>query len=70
MYTFIISLGRYFASSKKRDLSSKQSEAGDDTQKMRKDSSTTSFLENEDVFLEGLKSDDCRSSLANCFKNI
>ena len=30
---FIISLARYFASSKKRDLSCEQSEAGDDTKK-------------------------------------
>ena len=65
-----MSLPRYFASSKKRDLSSERSEAGDDTKKMREDSSTTSFSENDDAFLEGLKSDDCRSILANCFKNI
>ena len=30
-----MSLGRYFANLKKRDLSSKQSEAGDDTKKKR-----------------------------------
>ena len=65
-----MSLARYFASSKKRDLSNEQSEAGDDTKKMREDSSTTSFSGNDDVFLEGLKSDDFRSILANCFKNI
>ena len=61
---------KIFASSKKRDLNSEQSEAGDDTKKMREDSSTTSFSENDDVFQEGLKSDDCRRILANCFKNI
>ena len=49
---------------------SEQSEAGDDTKKKREDSSTTSFSENDDVFLEGLKSDDFRSILANCFQNI
>ena len=49
---------------------SEQSEAGDDTKKMRIDSLTTSFSENDHVFLEGLKSDDCCSILANCFKNI
>ena len=65
-----MSLTRYFASSKKRVLSSEQSEAGDDTKKKREDSSTTSFSENGDVFLEGLKSDGCRSILANYFKNI
>ena len=66
-----MSLTKYFASSKKRDLSSDQSEAGDDTKKKkREDSSTTSFSENDDVSLEGLKSDDCRSILTNCFKNI
>ena len=36
--------------------------------KLREDSSTTSFSEN--VFLEGLKSDDCRSTLVICFTNI
>ena len=52
-----MSLGRYFASSKKRDLSNEQSEAGDYAtkkakKKMRKGSSTTSFSENDDTFLE------------------
>ena len=65
-----MSLSRYFANSKKRDLSSELSQAGDDTKKMREDSSTTTFSENDDVFHKGLKSDDCRSILANCFKNI
>ena len=36
-----MSLARYFASSKKRDLSSEQLEAGDDMKKIREDSSTT-----------------------------
>ena len=65
-----MNLSRYFASSKKRDLSSKQSQAGDDTKKVREDSSNTSFSENYAIFLERLKSDDCRSILANCFKHI
>ena len=33
-----MSLARYFASSKEGDLSSEQSEAGDDTKKMRENS--------------------------------
>ena len=37
---------------------------------MREDSSTTSFYEKNDLFLEGLKSDDSYTILANCFKNI
>ena len=37
---------------------------------MREDSSTTNFSQNNDFFLEGLKSDDCRSFLPNSFKNI
>ena len=37
---------------------------------MREDSSTTSFSEKNDLFLEGLKSDDYCTILANCFKNI
>ena len=65
-----MNLAIYFASSKKRDPSSEQLETGDDTKKkMIVDSSTISFSEN-DVFVEGLKSDDCRSILANCFKNM
>ena len=65
-----MNLSRHFASSKKRDLSSELSQAGDDTKKMREDSSTTSFSENYDLSLERLRSDYCRSILANCFKNI
>ena len=67
-----MSLTKYFASSKKRDLSSEQSEGGNDTKKKREreDSSTTSFSENDNVFLEGLKSNDCCSILVNCFKTI
>ena len=61
---------RYSASSKQRILSSEQSEADDNTNTMREDGSTTNFSENNDFFLEGLKSDDCRSFLLNSFKNI
>ena len=45
-------------------------EAGDNTKKMREDSLTTSFSEKNDVSLEGLKSDDCCTILANCVDNI
>ena len=55
---------------KEKSSYSEQSEAGGDTKKKREDSSTTSFSENDDVFLEGLKSDDFRRILANCFQNI
>ena len=65
-----MSLARHFAGSKKINLSSEQLKAGNNTKKMREDSSTTSFSEKNDVFLEGLKSDDCCTILANCFKNI
>ena len=44
-----MSIARYFTSSKKKDFRSKHSEVGDDTKKMREDSSTTSFAE-DDVF--------------------
>ena len=37
---------------------------------MRKNSSTASVSVNDDIFLEGLKSDICRSILANYFENI
>ena len=66
-----MSLSRYFANSKKSsDLSSEQSQTANDSRIMREDNSTTSFSEKDNVLLEGLKSDDCRSILANCFKNI
>ena len=83
-----MSLARYFASSKKKDLTDfkdltifshffciitslrlLQSAVGDDTKKMREDSSAINFSENDDVFLGGLKYDDCCSNLANCLKN-
>ena len=38
--------------------------------KRERDSSTTSFSENDNVFLEGLKSNDCCSILVNYFKTI
>ena len=84
-----MSLARYFASSKKKDLTDfkdltifshffciitslrlLQSAVGDDTKKMREDSSAINFSENDDVFLGGLKYDDCCSNLANCLENI
>ena len=55
---------------RKEFLAAIQSEADDNTNTMREDSSTTNFSENNDFFLEGLKSDDCRSFLLNSFKNI
>ena len=55
---------------RKEFLAAIQSEADDNTNTMREDSSTTNFSENNDFFLEGLKSDDCRSFLPNSFKNI
>ena len=59
-----MNLARYFASSKKRDLSSEQSEPGDDMKNIRENSS----LKSSDN--ERLKSDNFRSILATCFKNI
>ena len=38
--------------------------------KKGEDSSTTSFSENNDVLLEGLKSGACSSILANCLKSV
>ena len=66
-----MSFASHFRSSNKRDLSCEKSEAGDGTKKkMRKNSSTASVSVNDDIFLEGLKSDICRSILANYFENI
>ena len=63
-----MSLARYFASSKKKDLTIfshffriitslrlLQSEVGDDTKKMREDSSAINFSENDDVFFGRIK---------------
>ena len=66
-----MSFASHFRSSNKRDLSCEKSEAGDGTKKkMRKNSSTASVSVNDDIFLEGLKSDIFRSILANYFENI
>ena len=37
---------------------------------IQKKEKIASFSENDNIFLEGLKSDNCRSVLANRFKNI
>ena len=61
MYAFIMSLARYFASSKKSDLSSKQFEARDDTKKRQKIAQLQVSQRMMMFFLEGLKSDDSRA---------
>ena len=58
-------------SSKKRVLSSEQSETGDETKKQKEGSrneSSTSTLDN--VFANGLKNPDCVLILANCLHNL
>ena len=58
-------------SSKKRVLSSEQSETGDEPKKQKEGSrneSSTSTL--DDVFPEGLKNPDCVLILANCLRSF
>ena len=58
-------------SSKKRVLSSEQSETGNEPKKQSKGSrneSATSIL--DDVFAEGLKNPDCVLILANCLRSL
>ena len=58
-------------SSKKRFLSSEQSETGDESKKQKEESrneSSTSTL--DDVFAEGLKNLDCVLILANCLRSL
>ena len=58
-------------SSKKRVLSSEQSETGDEPKKQKEGSrneSSTSTL--DDVFAEGLKNPDCVLILANCLRSL
>ena len=58
-------------SSKKRVLSSEQSETGDEPKKQKEGSrneSSTSTL--DDVFAKGLKNPDCVLILANCLRSL
>ena len=58
-------------SSKKRVLSSEQSQTGDEPKKQKEGSrneSSTSTL--DDVFAEGLKNPDCVLILANCLRSL
>ena len=61
-----------FFEGKKRDLSS-QSDDGDDAKRQRENKeaeSPTSLLFQNEVFKEGLESEDCVKILCNCMKNM
>ena len=60
--------GKYFSSSKKRDLSDNSKEATDP--KKAKEATLSSSYSDHDVFEEGLDSSSCRSILFDCLKNL
>ena len=69
----IIDIAKFFGvkSSKKRVLSSEQSETGDEPKKQKdgsRNESSASTL--DDVFAKGLKNPDCVLILANCLRSL
>ena len=61
-------IGKYFSSSKKRDLSDDSKEATDP--KKAKEATPSSSYGDHDVFEEGLHFSNCRSTLFDCLKNL
>ena len=64
----MIDIGKYFSSSKKRDLSDNSKEAIDP--KNTKEATSSSSYSNHYVFEECLDSSICRSILFDCLKNL
>ena len=64
----MIDIGKYFSSSKKRNLSDNSQETTD-PKKAKEATSSSSYIDH-DVFEEGLDSSNCRSILFDCFKNL
>ena len=58
----------FWSSSKKRDLSD-TSKTDEDSKKIR-EASSASFVDEGDVFNEGIDSSGCRDILFNCLKNL
>ena len=63
------SIAKYFdKNSKKRELSD-ESKTSEEPKKHREDNEI-SYIENPDVFSEGMESEDCKSILYKCLKNL
>ena len=63
------SISKYFdKNSKKRELSD-ESKTSEEPKKHR-DDTEISYIENPDVFSEAMKSEDCKSILYNCLKDL
>ena len=61
-------IGKYFSSSKKRDLSG-NSRVDADAKKAKEATSSSSYSD-QDVFEEDLDSSNCRVILFDCLKNV
>ena len=61
-------IGKYFSSSKKRNLSDNSKE-DTDPEKIKEATSSSSYSDH-DVFEEGLDSSNCKSILFDCLKNL
>ena len=61
-------IGKYFSTSRERDLSDNSEEATDP--KKAKEVTSSSSYSDHDVFEEGLDSSRCRSILFDCLKNL
>ena len=64
----MMDIGKYFSSSKKRNLSDNSKEATD-PKKAKKATSSSSYSD-RNVFEERLGSSSCRSILFDCLKNL
>ena len=64
----MMDIGKYFSSSKKRNLSDNSKEATD-PKKAKKATSSSSYSD-RNVFEEGLGFSSCRSILFDCLKNL
>ena len=63
------SIAKYFdKNSKKRELND-ESKTSEEPKKHREDNEIT-YIENPDVFSEGMESEDCKSILYKCLKNL
>ena len=64
----MMGIGKYFSSSKERDLSDNSME--DTDPKKAKEATSSSSYSDHDVFEEGLDSSSCRNTLFDCLKNL
>ena len=64
----MMDIGKYFSSSKERDLSDSSME--DTDPKKAKEATSSSSYSDRDVFEEDLDSSSCRNILFDCLKNL